>query len=85
MSNTRNSNLPSRAADPAGAAVGVAGSAGAVAARGRLDVLLELDADELDLLVSLLPHFPMTKRAMTMATTINATFPPLARFVVVVA
>jgi hypothetical protein len=84
MSNTRNSNLPSRAADPAGA-VGVAGSAGAVAARGRLDVLLELDADELDLLVSLLPHFPMTKRAMTMATTINATFPPLARFVVVVA
>jgi len=57
---------------------------GFIAARGRLEVLLEPD-DELEFLVSLLPHLAMAKRAMTTAatTTTNATFPPLARFVVV--
>src|SRR3954464_937866 len=45
MLSTRNSNLPSRTDDPAGAAVGSAGAADDTVI--RLDVLLELD-DELE-------------------------------------
>jgi hypothetical protein len=81
MPTTRNSNLPSRTGDPAGAAVGVAGWVGLAdgAVYERLEVLLEFDV-ELELLSSLLPHFPMAKRTTTAATMINATFPPLELF-----
>jgi hypothetical protein len=75
--------LPSRTGDPAGATVGVAGLAGAAddwAGKERLDVLLELD-DELEVLLSLLPHFPIAKRMTKIATTINATLPPPDFFV----
>jgi hypothetical protein len=87
MLSTRNSNLPSRTGDPAGAAVGVAGAAVGVAgadgaARGRLEVLLELD-DELEVLSSLLPHFPTAKSRTKIPMTINATLPLKLVFVAV--
>jgi hypothetical protein len=71
--------LPSRTADPAGAAVAVGRALGAAAvAADRLEVVLE--PDELELLSSLLPHFPMAKRTTMTPTTTSATFPPLDFF-----
>jgi hypothetical protein len=47
-------------------------------------VLLELD-DELEVLSSLLPHFPIAKSRTKIPTTTNATLPPLELFFVAVA
>jgi hypothetical protein len=77
--------LPSRTAEPAGAAVGVGRALGVAAgAADAVEVLLELD-DELELVRSPLSHLPIAKRRTRVPTKINTTFPVLELFFVTVA